>query len=90
MSAKQFAEWMVYEQLEPFGERAHYWRTGQICAAVRNSQRAKESDSIAHAEDFMPKTFFENDEDDEASEMPGDGGFAQLKALHESVNRRPT
>lgn len=91
MSAQRFAEWRVYEQLEPFGERGHYWRTGQICAAIHNSQRAKRSDPIATAEDFMPKTFAESDEQaerDEALDGPGDGGFAALRALQDSVTRR--
>lgn len=73
-------EWQLYEALEPFGERAQYWRAGQICAAVMNSQRTKKSDPLATAEDFMPRTFTEQEPDEDA---PSD--YQRLKALHESV-----
>jgi hypothetical protein len=70
----------VYEALEPFGERGQYWRAAQICATVVNSQRAKRSDPIATAEDFMPRTFTEQEQDED---QPSD--YQRLKTLHESV-----
>lgn len=84
MSAQRFTEWQLYEAVEPFGERAQYWRAGQICAAIQNSQRTKRSDPVATAEDFMPKTF--SHDDAEASEQPSE--FMRMKALQESMTRR--
>lgn len=75
MSAQQFAEWQIYEMVEPFGERAQYWQMGQICAAIMNAQRTKRTDPVAQAEDFMPQTF--RPADDEAS-RPDE--FDRLKA----------
>lgn len=83
MSGRQFAEWQAYEMVEPFGERGHYWRTGQLCAAIVNSQRAKKTDPIAKAEDFMPDTF--QPATDEAVEQPDE--FTRLKNLQDSVRR---
>ncbi len=80
MSGRRYAEWQLYEALEPFGERAQYWRTGQICAAVVNSQRTKKSDPVAKAEDFMPRTLTEQDPDEDA---PSD--YQRMKALQASV-----
>ncbi len=84
MSAKQCTDWQAYESVEPFGERAHYWRTGQICAAIHNSQRTKKSDRVAKAEDFMPDTF--RDETDEDASTPTDD-YDQLKAVHDRAQR---
>lgn len=83
MSAKRFTEWQLYEMVEPFGERAAYWRNGQVCAAIANSQRTKRSDPVATAEDFMPKTF-RNDED----EAPPADEFDQLKAQQDKAGGR--
>lgn len=70
MSARRFTEWQLYEMVEPFGERARYWQTGQICAAILNAQRTKRNDPIAKAEDFMPRTFrVEGDEDSDTDDF---------------------
>lgn len=84
MSGRQFTEWQLYEAVEPFGERAQYWRAGQICAAIQNSQRTKRSDPIAKAEDFMPRTFTDTDEDAPTTE-PDD--YDRLKSIHDRVRR---
>jgi|CXWL01.1.fsa_nt_gi hypothetical protein len=83
MSGRQFTEWQLYELVEPFGERAQYWRAGQICAAVTNSQRTKRSDPIAIAEDFMPRTFRLDQDDDEAAQGSGPDEYDQLKAVYD-------
>ena len=83
MSARQFTEWQLYEVVEPFGERGHYWRMGQICAAIVNSQRTKKTDPIAKAEDFMPDTFQPEPDDD--VEQPDE--FTRLKNLQASMRR---
>ena len=85
MSGRQFTEWQIYESLEPFGERGHYWRMGQLCATMANVNRAKKSDKVYTAEDFMPTTF--QPEPDEDVVPPDE--FARLKALQASVRRTP-
>lgn len=79
MSGQQFTAWQLYELVEPFGERAHYWRTGQLCAAMFNSQRTKKSDRVAKAEDYMPNTFSNEPDEDQ----PPVDEFTALKARHE-------
>lgn len=37
MSAKQFARWVWYEQVEPFGELRADWRTAQITSMIHNT-----------------------------------------------------
>lgn len=85
MSGRQFTEWQLYEAVEPFGERAQYWRAGQMCAAIQNSQRTKRSDPIAKAEDFMPHTFTDAAEDDATETGPDD--YDRLKSLHDRAMR---
>ena len=84
MPAKQFTAWQIYEMVEPFGERAHYWRNGQVCAQIHNSQRAKRSDPIAKAEDYMPRTF--TDTDDE-TDTTGPDEYDRLKTQHDRAAR---
>lgn len=86
MSAKLYTQWQLYEVVEPFGERADYWRAGQICAAIHNSQRTKRSDPVLKAEDFMPMTFQADGDDDEAVRADE---FDHLKSLHGRAQRRP-
>lgn len=81
MSGARFTQWQLYERVEPFGERAHYWRTGQICAAIFNSQRTKKSDPVAKAEDYMPDTFASEPADD----IPRPNEFSDLRRKHESA-----
>lgn len=87
MSGRQFTAWQLYEAVEPFGERAQYWRAGQICAAVTNSQRTKRSDPIATAEDFMPRTF-SPDQDDAEAQGSGPDEYDQLKAVYDRAKLR--
>jgi hypothetical protein len=84
MSARRFTQWQLYEIVEPFGERAAYWRAGQLCAAIHNSQRAKRTDPVLKPEDCMPRTF--SSEDDDVAPVDE---FDQLKALHGCARRRP-
>ena len=56
---------------------------GQLCATMANVNRAKKSDKVYTAEDFMPVTFKPEQED--ATPQPDE--FARLKALQESVRR---
>lgn len=79
MTGQRFTTWQIYEAIEPFGERADYWRAGQICAQIFNSNRTKKSDPIAKAEDYMPGTFSSDYGKDSA---PVDE-FAELKRKHD-------
>ncbi len=84
MSGRRFTRWQLYEQVEPFGERAAYWRAGQICATFANIQcRTKKTDEVLTAEDFMPATF--RDEDPEPPEGPSE--YQRMKALSERRTR---
>lgn len=64
MSAKRFAEWQAYYQLEPFGPPAGYWQAGLIASTLANVNRTKKSQKAMTPEDFMPRgmTQAENDE----------------------------
>lgn len=42
MSARRFAQWMWYEQIEPFGELRADWRAAQIVTMIHNAAVDKE------------------------------------------------
>lgn len=42
MSTAEFVEWMLYEQIEPFGERRADLRAGMNCATTANVHRTRE------------------------------------------------
>jgi hypothetical protein len=46
---------MLYEQMEPFGERGAYLRNGIAVAMLYNVNRGQK-DEPANPEDFMPET----------------------------------
>jgi len=56
MPAQTYYDWIVLEQVEPFGEAAHYLRTGIIASTIANVHRGKDSRAFT-PEDFMPLTF---------------------------------
>lgn len=51
VNGKEFAEWIAYYSLEPFGQEAENWRTAQILAMLWNINSKKKKSP----EDFMPK-----------------------------------
>lgn len=55
LSSEELTEWQLYEQIEPFGERAEYVRWAALCALLVNLQRTKK-DTPAKVEDFLPET----------------------------------
>lgn len=55
MSAKRFAEWQAYYQVEPFGPPAGYWQAGLIASTLANVHRTKKSQKALTPEDFMPR-----------------------------------
>ncbi len=56
MSSREFAEWIAYHQIEPFGEERADWRAGMIAATMANIFRdAKKRRKPYKPQDFMPK-----------------------------------
>lgn len=52
ISSAELAEWVAFEQLEPFGSRWDTWRSGQICATIANVNRTKGSRAYKAAQFF--------------------------------------
>ena len=50
----EVADWMSYYQLEPFGYKADWLRTGVVAAMTANVNR-KKGTKPAMPEDFIPK-----------------------------------
>lgn len=46
---------MVYESIEPFGDRRADIQAAMICAMLANCQRTKTTDKIWTTADFMPE-----------------------------------
>lgn len=86
LSARKFAEWAAYFQLEPFGPPADFWRAGAIRSTIVNVNRTKKTQKIATAEDFMPDTFTETPEQDTAA--VGDQVAQAFRDLSEAGRKR--
>lgn len=54
LTSRQFAEWIAYYNLHPFGHDRVEMMVAKTAAALWNQQRGKNADPIT-AEDFMPK-----------------------------------
>ena len=67
MTSAQFAEWMAYAQLEPWGEERADLRAGIIASTMANSMRSKKGKPFK-PQDFMPK-FEPEDEEVTAAKM---------------------
>jgi hypothetical protein len=63
MSGRQFAEWMAYAQLEPFGSPAQFWQAGLIASVLANVNRTKKDQKAFKPEDFMPRSMVEEPEE---------------------------
>lgn len=59
IDAPEFAEWMAFERLEPFGPQRDDERAGTIAATLANINR----DSAKKSDPFMPTDFFPRLED---------------------------
>ena len=68
MSARRFAEWQAYANLEPFGPPAEFWQAGLIASMLANVNRAKKTDRAYTPEDFMPKELIAQPESDDLSD----------------------
>lgn len=53
IDSAEFADWMAYYRIEPFGERMSDLRTGIIAATVANANRGKKQKAL-HPIDFLP------------------------------------
>ena len=53
ISSRQFAEWMAYAQLEPFGEERDDLRMGIVASTIANVNRGKDKKPYKPS-DFMP------------------------------------
>ena len=51
IDAREFAEWIAFGNLEPFGEERADWRIAQLCTLVANMFRGK--GRMARMRDFM-------------------------------------
>lgn len=73
MSSHEFAEWLAFRQLQPFGEWRDDWRMATLAAVITNAMtRSKDSDPIREAKDFMPdfeKALDEMESQEEISEQ---------------------
>jgi hypothetical protein len=54
MPASDFYEFMLYEQLEPFGDRRGDVQAGVIAATIANVNRSKSTDRYFKPTDFIP------------------------------------
>jgi len=57
MSARRFAEWQAYAQVEPFGPPADFWQAGLMASTLVNVNRTKKSQQAMQPADFMPESF---------------------------------
>ncbi len=57
MSAQEFAEWMAFFEMEPWGYDMENWRFGMLAATMANLHRdPKKRRKPYRPEDFMPKS----------------------------------
>lgn len=56
IGASEFVDWMVLEELEPYGEKAEWYRAGMIACVILNSRPGlKKGDKLFTPDDFIPK-----------------------------------
>lgn len=65
ITSKQFAEWMAYSRLEPWGEERDDLRMGIVASTVANVNRGKNQKAFKPT-DFMPS--FEPETEEQAAE----------------------
>ena len=53
ITSRQFAEWLAYSRLEPWGEDRDDLRTGIVASVIANSNRGKGKKPYK-PQDFMP------------------------------------
>ena len=87
MSARRFAEWRAYSELEPFGPPAEFWRAGIIASMLANVHRGKHQKPYK-PEDFMPESMTEQDRPESDQESAGQMIAEQFKAFAELQRRQ--
>ena len=85
LDSRQIAEWMAYFSIEPFGEHAAYWRTGQIVAMIANVNRGKRTRAYK-PEDFMPP----EPKVDRGVQSPEEMGAVLQRAIRYAERRKKT
>jgi hypothetical protein len=71
MSSREFAEWMAFYQLHPFGEWRSDFRMARLAATFTNVMtRTKASDPVKPEKDFIPDFEQALDEQQAAEETP--------------------
>lgn len=75
MDAKELAEWMAYDRLEPFGEQRADLRSAMVCTIMANAWSGK--GKRLKVDDFMPK--FERQQKKQ--------GWQHMKAVCEALAR---
>ena len=71
MSSREFAEWMAFRQLHPFGEWRSDFRMAALAAVITNVMtRSKDSDPVREPKDFMPDFEKALDEYQAQEDMP--------------------
>jgi len=68
ISSRDFAEWMAYSRLEPWGERREDLRMGIIASTIANGNRGKNQKPFKPA-DFLPEFEIETEEEAQARMM---------------------
>ncbi len=71
MSSHEFAEWMAFFQLQPYGEARADFRNASLMALIANVMtRTKDSDPIKTPGEFMPDFEKALDEREAQEEIP--------------------
>lgn len=86
MSSREFAEWLAFFRLQPYGEMREDFRFARLMALLANVNRDPDTSREFTHEDFMPK--FEDPEPDEPDDdqrqavaMKIDAYFSALAAM---------
>lgn len=66
ISAHEFAEWLAYDRLSPFGPEREDWRAGMVASKIVNIFAGKGT-RLAKPEDFMPTFPDKREREDDAS-----------------------
>lgn len=76
MPARLFTEWMIFYNLEPFGEQRADLRAAIVAATIANANRGKNQRAYK-VEDFMPRI-----DADDAREPDNDALLAKVRNLN--------
>ena len=56
MTTEEFADWLAFERVEPFGSPAAHWRSALIASILANVNRDPKKTKSFKISDFMPET----------------------------------